>query len=334
MTRFFTNILLILLSASHIDASISRMTGFLYQTAVVASPKDPTITLAHEAHLENKDVGHHDVVMDMVKNAEDRGRPFHIVIERASPLVTASTEMTECKDTLLSLMPAILELKGKKALSGTTIEDGEIRRVTGLAQLICGMGNAISIHLMVNDKTSEIQRTIPEFIGKKLEDITYQDVLDEVKAMITMAEETVHLVCSEETLRERLKDVLTKCYGKLVELIDIFIELDIDCSQKILPRVRDTQGITDADEYISAYPTVGYLNGVRLGQKLHKYTLHIMDMYLLKRIMEILKEGAHNDILVIAGGKHQRSILKQLNGLKLFQKCVDQGFMVPARDIF
>ena len=322
MIRFFTNILLILLSGSHIDASITRMTGFLYQTSTVPSPKDPTVTLAHEAHFEDKNVGHHDVVMDMVKNAEDRGRPFHIVMEHASPLITDSNDMTECKDTLLSLMPAILELKEKKVLFGTTIEDGEIRKFTGIAQSICG-ANALYIDLMVNGNTSEIHHTIPKFVGKKLEDITYQDILDEVKSMIMMAEETVDLVCSDEILRERLKDVLIKCYGKLIELIDTFLKLEIDCSQTLLPRIKGVAGNPDR---ILGCPKLAYSDKIELGHRLHKYTLYIMDMHLLKRIMELLKQGSHNDILVIAGGKHQRHILNQLIGLKNFQKCVDQGF--------
>lgn len=293
--------------------SIYKGIGILCKTAEEPKSTDPSLYLLSDGHKKSEE--NIEAILEILKSAEQKGEPFHVLIENTNPLMSAHIDYTKNHNLLDMLIPRVNQLKKDNILKNTIIEDVEIRKVSGIVQDIC---KGKYVELCDVKIEYAIDKTIPDYIGKSIKEITYWDALDEIRSMIVMVEKTVEKVKDDAALYWQLSNKLFRCYDTVLLLLELIVDLEIDCSRTVLSPVYSPEELVGS-------ASIGITDGLQFCKYLGRAGTECMDVYLLKRIIELLREGSHKKIMVIAGGAHTYDVWSRLKPIKNFKKVAQFG---------
>lgn len=220
-----------------------------------------------------------NTVIRALQKAEKQGDPFHVCIEKACPLTRKNTKAeTKCLLTDLAW-------RAKEELSTTVIEDIETRKKTGIPRYAW---RSPFLQALSWNGDEELRKELVGYIGKTLFELTFQDLFDELRAMMDTAHEARALCKAEPKLHEYLGDAINNCTMFLNAFEDGFRNCGFDKSHTIVSVPQPKRHRLDVD--------------------LAQVTDALFDFHVLKRIIELQREakksGLTKKIMIIAGGAH------------------------------
>lgn len=266
------------------------------------------------AHEKQEDTRNADMVVRMLQEAEEKGEPFHVLIENISPLLRNLNKSK--KDLLYELLPkyeAWQKSTGKKL--NTVVEDIEIRKLSGIAAVMFTDMAPLSISMNLMRENNRLDESVRDYVKKGIKEINFQDVLDELDELLKMAHQARDLCAGNETppvietLYERLNDALTvSCATHMALLKRRINKIGLDLNKPLF-------NIRYPDCCELRNPLADLVNG-------------LFDFYAIKRIAELQKLNTKK-IILITGGTHCDRIISGLENANLYKQAFWMGREEP-----
>ena len=261
---------------------------------VLKSPDGQLVFVISESHdsTNPNEGGNYKVVksfVDVLNSAADKEWKYHVLLEAHE--LTWKKKDPDFLEGLLPLAPELLN---------TTVEDIEMRTLSGAGMFI--LGNECPLRLAIELKDEKLQKVYFESYGCHLDELTFNDVLEEFIEQVTEAVKfRNHWAEEGEFNCVDTFDIPIYSMARKYQAFEALLEeYGIDPSQKILEATLDPK-LSKMGEI--DFPKKRTLKRVVLEHAIKVTGAKLFDLFLFDRIAA-LRKNIDTRIVIIAGRGH------------------------------